>query len=365
MNSIKIGYSEQMLLALLRSALHQSEVETTYFSKATENDWIKCFRQAVHQGVAALAFGGIERLPLEYSPPLNVKLSWALVEQEQVEQYKKQCKALSELTQIFARHSIGVVVLKGVGLSRLYPVPARRESGDIDIYTYSTDRSKMSDEEANILADDIIVKYGAAIGNSPSDIHSKFSFNDITFENHKMFIDEAECQTIVKSEEWLKKHINAYNVELLDGNLKIDVPSLEFDTVFIPLHAAHHYGCGLSLKHLCDWTLLIKNTNFDFKNSFIDKYYERTTRILTQLCDELFNLNVSNIKGDRFANTMLKEILYPPYYRNKDKWVVGKVIYRLLNRIHIFNLKHRILGISFSGKIMGLCLRIFSKRGED
>ena len=133
MKKIELKRSEEMLLALLRSALHQREVETHFFQHATAEEWVKCFRLAVRQGVSALAWEGIERLPMEYCPPLDVKLSWALVEKKQLKKYRKHCQAVNELTQLYAKHGIATVVLKGVGLSRLYPVPAHREGGDIDI----------------------------------------------------------------------------------------------------------------------------------------------------------------------------------------------------------------------------------------
>lgn len=131
---MKLERSEEMLLALLRAALHQRELEMAYFQQATEEDWVQCYRLAVRQGVSALAWEGIERLPMAYTPPLDVKVSWALLEKKQVATYRKHCRAVDELTQLYAQHGITMVVLKGVGLSRLYPVPAHREGGDIDIY---------------------------------------------------------------------------------------------------------------------------------------------------------------------------------------------------------------------------------------
>ena len=74
MKVLNLEHPEQMLLALLRAALHQKEVEIVYFQQVTEQDWVKCYRLAVYQGVSALAWGGIERLPAKCSPPLNVKL---------------------------------------------------------------------------------------------------------------------------------------------------------------------------------------------------------------------------------------------------------------------------------------------------
>mgnify|MGYP003291410045 CR=1 FL=1 len=133
--ALNIGSPEKMLLALLRASLHQQEVEIVHFQQATEEDWLKCYRLAVRQGVSSLAWEGIERMPANYNPPLNVKLSWALREKEQLEKYRKHCLAANTLTQFFAQHNIATVILKGIGLSRFYPVPALRFTNNIIYFT--------------------------------------------------------------------------------------------------------------------------------------------------------------------------------------------------------------------------------------
>ena len=55
--------SEQMLFALLRSSLHEQEVEQVFFHEATDNDWKQCYQTAISQGVMALAWDGVLRLP--------------------------------------------------------------------------------------------------------------------------------------------------------------------------------------------------------------------------------------------------------------------------------------------------------------
>ena len=360
--ALNLGCPENMLLALLRAALHQRETETVYFQQATEEDWLMCYRLAVHQGVSSLAWGGIERLPKNYNPPLNIKLSWALNEKKQLKKYRKHCLAANEITQFFAQHNIATIILKGVGLSRFYPIPAHREDGDIDIYTYSADKTLMSDEEANRLADELILKQGAIMGELLSKKHSKFCFNGITFENHRMFLHEAECRTIVKAEQWLQKHIDTQVVELLDEKFQIEVPSVTFDSVFISLHAAQHYGMGLSLKHLCDWALLLQQKGINMPSELDDKYFRQTFISLTQLCNQYLGLAIPIEEESKLANQMMQEILYPPYYDKKATEGLIKIQwYQLRNRIHIFKLKHRLLGVSFLGKISGLIARIVNK----
>lgn len=349
---------EEMLLALLRSALHQRDVEIACFQQATTEDWVQCYRLAVRQGVAALTWEGIEHLPIEYCLPLDVKLSWALVEKKQVAKYQKHCKVVNELTEIYAQHGIATMVLKGVGLSRLYPVPAHREGGDIDIYTYSADKSRMTDEEANRLADELMEKQGAIMDHSLSVKHSKFCFQGITFENHRMFLHEAECRITVKAEQWLKKHIETQVVDMLGGECRIEVPSISFNKVFIALHAAQHYGMGLCLKHLCDWFLLIQQDGLRLPSELDGTYFMRTVNTLTHLCNRYLGLDIPVDGDENLVDEMMREIFYPRYYQKiptDNSFNAYRM--RLMNRIHIFRLKHRLLGVSFWGKLWGLVVR--------
>ena len=351
MKVLNLGYPEQMLMALLRSVLHQREVETACFQQATEEDWVKCFKLAVHQGVSALAWEGIGRIPAKYAPPLNVKISWALREKEQLGEYIKQCKAINALTKLLAQNGIGVIVLKGVGLSRLYPVPAHRESGDIDIYTYSADRTVMTDEQANRLADEILLKEGAVMDETFFKKHSKIGLYGVTFENHRMFLHIDECKSIAIAEQWLQKHLETQTVELVNGKLKIEVPTVNFDSVFVSLHAAQHYGEGLSLKHLCDLVLLMQQKEFSLPDELDNKHIRQSIATLTQLCNQYLGLSVTvNAEVRKLATRMMQEILYPPHYGNS-------AISQLQNRIHIFRQKHKLLGVSFWGKLGGWMAR--------
>ena len=56
---------------------------------------------------------------------------------------------------------------------------------------------------------------------------------------------------------------------------------------------------------------------------------------------------------------MMQEILYPPYYRKTPTGgFIRRYWFQIRNRIHIFKLKHRLLGVSFWGKIWGLLTRM-------
>lgn len=355
---MKLIRSEEMLLALLRAALHQREVEIAYFQQVTVDDWVQCYRLAVRQGVSALAWESVERLSMENMPPLEVKVSWALLEKKQVATYRKHCRVVNELTQLLVEHGIATMVLKGVGLSRLYPIPAHREGGDIDIYTYSADSTRMTDEEANRLANELMEKQGLFMDDSTFKKHSQFCYQGLTIENHRMFLHLAECKTIVKADQWLQKHRETTRVELMDGGFRIEVPAVTFNRVFVPLHAAQHYGEGLCLKHLCDWVLLVQQGDGKLPQEPDDKYFKRSVTVLTLLCSRYLGLELPVEGEEELADEMMREILRPPYFRKIPTGGSVKAYWlQLKNRVHIFRLKHRLLGVSFWGKLRGLLVR--------
>ena len=151
MKQLALNTPQQMLLALLRSSLQEQEPETHFFLHASEKDWKQCYQTAVSQGVMALAWDGILRLPKELHPARNLKLPWAMAVERYEARYLRYCKTVDELTTFYAGHGITTVQLKGVGFSTYYPVPSHREGGDIDIYTFSSNKDKMSDAEANAI----------------------------------------------------------------------------------------------------------------------------------------------------------------------------------------------------------------------
>lgn len=52
---MKLDITEEMLFALLRSALHGTHADATIFAGITSEAWQECYRLSVRQGVMALA----------------------------------------------------------------------------------------------------------------------------------------------------------------------------------------------------------------------------------------------------------------------------------------------------------------------
>ncbi len=325
--------SEEMLLALLRSSLHEREPELEYFQKTTEKDWKECQRMAVAQGVMALAWDAVLRLPKHLQPPLNLKLTWAMAVERYEERYLRYCKAISELSALYAEHGIRTIQLKGVGFSTLYPNPSHREGGDIDIYTYSANQSQLTDAQANHLADTLMGHPGIDAEGFYYK-HSNFHYKGIPIENHKCFLNIKEIKEAVIANEVLLRELKPEKATLAEGEILI--PSATFNTLFIAFHSLQHYGSGLSLHQLCDWAMILKHYGLKMPKEMM--HYERFMRgvqAMTLLCQRYLGIspalnadeassnadeassNASKAQAQRaieaMAEVMFSEIMHPRY----------------------------------------------------
>ena len=164
--NLVLNTDEKMLFELIRSALNDSPIDISIFQKRTDKEWNGCFLLSKRQGVVGIAWDGILKLPLDLTPPRILKLQWWAVVRYCEAHHARYLEVVNELVEFFAHYGITAVQLKGIGLSSDYPVPVHREGGDIDLYTYSSDLSKMSDAEANHLSDRLIEKKGISVDRS-------------------------------------------------------------------------------------------------------------------------------------------------------------------------------------------------------
>ena len=334
--------SEEMLFALLRASLHEQETETLFFVDTTETDWNDCFQLAKTQGVMALAWDGVLRLPIQLHPNMELKLQWGIKVEHLERKYQRYCKAATEITELYKQHDIATLHLKGVGLSTLYPIPSHREGGDIDIYTYSSNKN-ISDNEANALADTLMIQQGLDIDFKKTPKHSNFCYKGIPVENHKTFLNVHTYQIAKQMEEVLKVQMNPQPVQL--GAEEILIPSADFNTLFVFFHAAQHLGSGFSIHHLCDWAVLVNR--YGLPKGVTDKRLLKTIYAFTTLCNQLLGTSVEVKEEKEFAEKILNEMLHPRYYKQplpKSKLEIA--VYKVRRFIYTQKLKREIFNNS-------------------
>lgn len=327
---------EKTLTTLLKMALHNKPCNEIEWAGMTDNDWKSCYQLAVKHGVMAVAWDGLQLLPAGLQPSRPIKLSWAVAVRNYEEWYERYCHTADELSSLYAGHGIAMVQLKGVGMSSYYPVPSHREGGDIDIYTYSADLSKLSDNEANSLADKLMKDMGIEVDDANSK-HSNFVYRGIPIENHKSFL-ALEYYTIAKEmNEILHELLLPQETPLCDGKYHILTPSPEFNALFLSFHAGQHYCSGFRLHHLFDWACMLKKHGLPLSEKVTDRKLLRFIHALTQLCNILFETDVKVPINQNMTEEVYMQIMHPRFSGNAPKNKIGVFLYktgRLFYRNH-------------------------------
>jgi hypothetical protein len=159
-----------------------------------------------------------------------------------------------------------MMLLKGVGLSQYYPVPAHRPTGDIDVYLFGKQK-----EADRLITGQLGIKVKTTVEH-----HTVFSFEGTTVENHYDFIN-TKIRKSGRSFEALLKGMVGKPLKRIQDN--VFIPSPQFNMLFLMKHMSGHFASeGISLRHVLDWALFVKNEadNLDW-TAFYDVCREYNT----------------------------------------------------------------------------------------
>lgn len=318
---------DDILITLLKMALQQSVYDNISWKSVSDKEWKMCYDLAVKHGVMAIAFDGIQLLDQSLQPSRSIRLSWALAVQKYEERYERYCRTASELSSFYSDNGIAMLQIKGVGLSSYYPIPAHREGGDIDIYTFSKDRSRLSDQEANSLADKLMEEKGIYVERANRK-HSNFNFRNISIENHKTFIDIGTNQSAEPMNVLLLEILNPQQTSLCDGKYQILTPSPEFNALFLAFHAGQHFCSGLRLHHLFDYACMLKKFGLPLSDKVTDRKLLRFIHAMTALCNRLFGTDVKVPENPEMTDEVYEQIMHPLFSGNAPSNKFGIFLYK-------------------------------------
>ena len=255
------------------AGLGAAPVSDTADTAVTPGSWERIYRMAADHGLSAVVWDGIRRLPTAEPPPRETRIRWALSAEKLEERYRHQQQTASKLAARFSEEGLRMLLLKGLGLSRDYPIPEHRECGDIDIYLYG-----QSDK-----GDRILHEIGAHLYfDVPK--HSEYVWDGVLIENHRTILNVRRNRT--------ERELNAVLVRLLEKEGThglapgIQAPRATFNAIFLIRHAAVHFQKeGIVLRHLCDWACFL-------------------TRHWDEIDHALFRTAMEDYRMDRFADLM-------------------------------------------------------------
>ena len=220
-----------------------------------EIDWNGFYKFCSQQGVLGVAFQGLERSNLKI--PQNLLFEWIGT----VEHIKKtnlltnQC--MLKVSQYFEKKNLRTCILKGQANALMYPNPALRSPGDIDIWVEGQ-------------REDIIKIVLKETPNAHYSIHhiKMPIFKDVSVEVHyrpiylsNWFLDKKLQRYISNNEERQFSHrVNVDQATI--GSLTND-----FNVVYQLLHMnAHFFTTRNNLKQFVDYYYLLKETDANSEN---------------------------------------------------------------------------------------------------
>ena len=232
------------LFALLRAGVRSGD--TPDIGGLTDDRWRELYTAASSQGVSALVWDGIRRLPPESQPSRELRLRWAYNVERIERRYGQQRRRAAELAAAYAEAGIRTVVLKGLAVSRLYPVPEHRPCGDLDCFLCG------DYERGNRVAEQV----GAEVKRDFYK-HSHIVFRGLTVENHRFCTAVRGSRRAKRFERHLQRLLAEGPLSCIPETALL-VPPPDFNALFLVKHALSHFLTeGISLRHLCDWAVFI------------------------------------------------------------------------------------------------------------
>ena len=357
-----IASNEKLLLNLIKIALGKSKKYT--LPNALE--WNILFDMSMKQCVPSVVLDGLNKSlasePCQDNNGIGKmdKLKWLSMVLNMERQYTKHESVIAELAAFYREAGYQMMLLKGYGLSKYWPIPNHRPTGDIDIYLmFMNSEGKDKSHPAWECADKLITeKLGIQVDNSHHH-HSVFTYKGIMVENHYDFVNVHSH----RSNRWIENEFKTLaltrNEEYtFDNGAKLLFPSPLLNCLFVARHNAIHFAAEhLNLRQLLDWALFVEDRHKDIDWNYFWNIAKKMGMEKFVLCMSFISIRQLAFEKDVFhipneyedfqkcnhglIDKVLDNILHPTDEAND-----GKGIAYVINRYKLWksNLwKHRIV----------------------
>lgn len=262
-----IASNEKLLLNLIKMALGKS----AECALPDALEWSTLFGLSVKQCVPSVVLDGLNKSLVSAALPgkgvgKTDKLKWLGMLLNMERQYAIHESVVAELAAVYQSAGYRMMLLKGYGLSKYWPIPNHRPTGDIDIYLMYMDSDGKDKCQPAWKRADLMMKekFGVEIDNSHHH-HSVFTYKGIMVENHYDFINVHSH----RSNQWIENEFKTLALTgseeyTFDNGAKLLFPSPLLNCLFVARHNACHFAAEhLNLRQLLDWALFVEKRNED------------------------------------------------------------------------------------------------------
>ncbi|MBP3568930.1 MAG: nucleotidyltransferase family protein [Lachnospiraceae bacterium] len=325
-NTIAFSKEEEGLFCLLRQSLRLENREEDTVLEFSKQEWGSLVRVAEKHAVLSLLYTELcekQKLPECWKHKVET-----VATQVAMQQYRLLFTS-KYLLNVLEKAGITAVVLKGVTVGTLYPVPELRKSGDVDVLLlYPEDLEKVTA---------ILKQCGFSADEKQMALHHVcFSLGKgMELELHTMlaepFDNEKTNILLKKILQELKGTTERWNV------MGVELPVLPgaYYAFELLLHMLQHFlRSGFGLKLLCDWVLYWQNELSEEEKAVYLELTERTgvkgfSDMITMLCVRFLGLEEAKIHWmhcpkDYSVEEFMREILDAEEFgkSSKDRMVV-------------------------------------------
>ena len=316
--------------------------------KLSPSDYPALYRMAARQGVAAMAWDGLQRLisegmiSLEQLPDRATKLQWALATEQTAEKYEKQRKVIMTLAGIYAEAGIKMMILKGFGLSLYYPVPEHRACSDIDVWLFGEQQR----------ADDILRERLGIVIDEDKHHHTVFHLGGVMVENHYDFLNIHAHLSNRDIERRLRAE--AEHPEAIDiGGHTVYRPNANCHALFLLRHAAAHFAAvEIVLRHIIDWGLFVKNNHaaIDWRwlrevarEHNMERFLDAMNSLAADICGLDIGIMPNTVRRPELERRILNDILEPEFSESMPKRGAIAIVWYKCRRWWANRWKHRLV----------------------
>lgn len=330
----KLTSSEHALLQLVAMGMGNS----SYESIPEGTNWADVYRLAKEQNVVGITFNAYQKLAKAELKGVSANdpsmellyLQWLGMTAKHEQRYQQHQKAIRDLSALYSKQGIKLMVLKGYGLSLNYPTPSLRPCGDIDIWLRG--RQKEADE---------LMVQRTGIMPIKSSHHTIFDWQGCEVENHITILEYDTHKSNIKMDKIFTGFAEEGEEEIEVEGQRVLLPTPRFNAHFLLRHNSMHFAVEkITIRHLLDWATFVKKYSrsidwdelFSFaRKSNVDKFlccqnsicvrylhfdedlfpvpkrYEQLeTRILLDILSPEFDQEIPSIKSDFINYCLIK-----------------------------------------------------------
>lgn len=221
--------------------------------KLTDAQWGELYAESKKQSLIGVCFAGIEALPKEQLPNMNLLMGWFGQAEYMKLQYDFQCEALPKITGLLESEGLEYRLLKGLALADLYHsaenpklCPQLRTLGDFDIWIKGAKVHVLQFAKKYGKVGDVVYHHVDA---------GKIEGVEVELHFHPSSLKNVRANN--RMQRWFDHRFNDPDVLKIGGS-GVRINSLAFNRIYVLNHIYRHLLYeGVGLRQFLDYYFVL------------------------------------------------------------------------------------------------------------